>query len=404
MFYEKFEAPPDKLVKKWQLHEQEVDAGIPDAPVVETTIVSDAANGFDSLKARVKGKRQNVDRTPTAERNNITNSTDLKTDNPSREAYLIAQAEKEKELKDALHADVAVCDIIEDTANYLSETRDEGDKIFLLAESSDKMPLSCPPDLAKEYIMVHRENNCVGREKNNEYVGTKDDRDERVKSGYIKPEEFVQQDKKVSSGISNGERAHSNRIATSQNAQSKSMVTVTLSEDDLCDISSKFQIYDSTKHDCEAHVQSLHLSENLDSGRIGEALAERILEKFFTGEQVTIKWLNESREQGHPYDISIQYESNRIQYCEVKSHIARAPDTPLSSHQWFISPREVLTAGNKETDYFCCFISAVVDEQTDESGITVHSPKYCSSHIVGYEDGLMSALQDKQVSLIVQLN
>lgn len=181
----------------------------------------------------------------------------------------------------------------------------------------------------------------------------------------------------------------------------ESVLKIEFSVDELCDIiipQSHQQDNASTIVD-DCLDQTLFLSNNTTSGYIGELLALRSLEAHLAGHDVAVQWLNADEEQGHPYDITIQYPSNRLQKCEVKSHIShvRAPKPPSS--QWFMSPHEVGAASTFEENYFCVFISAVLD---DEEGVLV--PRQCTAQIVGFERGLMDAIRAKDVSLVVQLN
>jgi hypothetical protein len=143
----------------------------------------------------------------------------------------------------------------------------------------------------------------------------------------------------------------------------------------------------------------LSLEGNLASGKMGELLAYKMLTELLAGREDVNKvvWLNEKEEQGLPYDISIQYSSNkRLQKCEVKTHITNNALAPTAT-QWFISPQEVQAASVEARDYFCVFISATIEE---DSGLL----RQGNSQMVGFEHGLMNAIQAKDLSLIVQLN
>ena len=190
---------------------------------------------------------------------------------------------------------------------------------------------------------------------------------------------------------------------------SESILKINLPDDDMCDMNLMFSELkgsngeDSTDISSDIFNQNLSLSNNVAAGYIGEKLAFKMLQRLFTGRDDVIKveWLNVEKEQGHPYDISIQYKSARLQKCEVKTHIVSPAQSLASVHtQWFMSPQEVKTAIVEKADFFCVFITAVLEE----SGVDGPRLLQRKSQIVGLEHGFMNAIQAKDISLIVQVN
>jgi len=358
--------------------------------------------GFAQLQASVKEKKKNRGKSAVGSETVQTHDES----NPSREAYLKAKEEKQKEYREGLLANMMATSV-NTSENNPQESRllqiPEDEKIVLIAESDDEKSGSCNLDNpSKGYVKLHArtytghdsESREIASQQNKYYKENINDRLDATKA--------------VSPGLlcSAQVERYNGRPTDKSPTDYTSVVPIDLNDKDLSGI---LLDIDTPASGCDDGsslgntVDSLFLSNKIESGYIGEKIAYKCLkEKYLNSQTIKIDWLNQTEEQGHPYDIVIQHPSGRIQYCEVKSHISNAL-TPESSKstQWFISQQEIFEARKRSEEYFCVLISATLDQSGDELRPVL---KECKLHIVGYEQGLMKALHDKTLSLILQLN
>lgn len=152
--------------------------------------------------------------------------------------------------------------------------------------------------------------------------------------------------------------------------------------------------------DCAEDVPRIMLTNNADSGRIGEGLAFEYLKikAVELGFLQAPEWMNSLQESGLPYDIEVLTSGGVTKYCEVKTRSFRENGDREKEHcQWFISLNEVLTAARLDSLFFTLCLSMSVNIDTGK--VTPHSASF-----IGLERGLAHALNNKGASLILQDN
>lgn len=116
----------------------------------------------------------------------------------------------------------------------------------------------------------------------------------------------------------------------------------------------------------------MSLSENFESGRIGESVAFLFLKEYLHDTLEDIEWLNESGERGESFDILVKFKGGTEKKCEVKTR--RKPREKFSN-QWHISPKEIAVANLEGPNYFCVLIILDInelDEQNESTGSVDH--------------------------------